>query len=263
MDQGSQPDQANGAFRRIVALCLALCLLPALALSAAKEERPEAVVSPVHIPGFTAPDVPEGERVEDDYFKNAILLGDSLASGLELYEVFPAMEIVYKTGLSPRSIAIKEKNFKLNGENATLVEYLKDKNPEVLYIWLGLNGVEGSGSSLVLANYHIMLNLLIEALPRTVIYLLELTPVRDDAAKKHSMLTNANVDRFNEGLYELATEHNVFLLQYHDIMLNEDGILKRPYCAGDGYHLLKAGHEAVVEYLYTHTVPLNDIWYFE
>lgn len=241
----------------MTALLLCACALSFAYPAIGEEERPPAVRSQVEIAEYPTPVVPESPRAEDSYFANAILVGDSLASGMELFEVFPAMNILYKTGLSPRAVALEFTPFKIEKEEVTLVDYLLAQDPDIVYLWLGLNGIEGSGSSLVLPHYHVMLNLLLEAMPDTLFYIMELTPVRDTATDKHEFLTNKNVNRFNEGLYALAEEHNVYILQYHDLMLNSKGELVGEYASSDGYHLRKTAHELIVDYIYTHTIPFE------
>jgi hypothetical protein len=213
------------------------------------------VTSPITLDEYPVPTVPECEPVSESYFINAMLIGDSLASGITLYDAMPELEVVYKIGLSPRAIAMGLRELKLDDAECTVPEYLEYHQPSVLYIWLGLNGVEGSGSKMVLENYDAMLNMIIDVLPNTLIYLIELTPVRPFAAEKKPMLTNANVNRFNTGLRKLAEEHNVYLLPIHNLYTNKYGEMHTSYAAGDGYHLRANGYTVLRDYLYSHAIP--------
>ncbi|GHU83798.1 hypothetical protein FACS1894196_4230 [Clostridia bacterium] len=239
---------------RRIAWLLLLCVACA---GVAIAETPPAVRSRVEIEGYPTPDVPE-RAAEAGYFADVVLVGDSLASGIPLYEVMPELEVMSKIGLSARG-ALTEKYFKVDGSDKRVLlrDALLARQPRAIYLWLGLNGVEGSASSLVLANYHLLLNHLLEALPDTVFYIVELTPVQKKAKDKHSMLTNGNVDRFNAGLRVLAQEHNVYILPINALLRTSDNVLSTKHGASDGYHIRKSGYTILVEYLRTHTVPLN------
>jgi len=247
----------------LIALLLALSPLPAAA-AAQEKERPPAVRSSVVVKGYPSPVVPQSERVDDSYFDDVLLVGDSLSSGIPHYKVMPALEVVYRIGLSPITVAEDGYVFFPNGKDkkgVKLTDFLAERNPRVLYLWLGLNGIEGNAASYILPYYHVMLNRLIEALPNTLIVLLEVTPVTKEAVKKKAALTNKNVDAFNAGLFELAREHNIYILQIHDGLLGKDGTVAKKFTASDGIHLSRAGYYEVVDYLYAHTLPLDlAIW---
>ncbi|MDR3051920.1 MAG: GDSL-type esterase/lipase family protein [Oscillospiraceae bacterium] len=244
-------------FLPFIALLL-LALLPIAVFAQGREQDiiPSAVQSSLVLADYPPPTIPERASVDDGYFSNAILVGDSLASGVPYYKVMPALEVLYHIGLAPRSIAADNVTFKLNGRSLTLPQYLAARNPDIVYIWLGLNGVDGSPAHMVLDNYDIMLDKLIGALPDTLFCLIELPPVALNATDRHHTLTNKNVNLFNIGLMQLAWKHNIYLLQIHDLLLKDD-ILPKKYAAADGYHLKKTAYEGIVNYLYTHTLPLR------
>ncbi|GHU83794.1 hypothetical protein FACS1894196_4210 [Clostridia bacterium] len=235
----------------------ALCLL-ALCIGCAGFAAPaQATQSDIVIAGYPAPYVPESARVPDSYFADAVLVGDSLATGIPLYDAMPAMKNVYaRTGLSPHTAATKEA-FLLHNKPSRLRALMVWRKPRVAYLWLGLNGVDGLSAERVLKSYDELLEQLISGLPNTLFYLMEVTPVQAKAASGHKMLNNDNINAFNEGLYALAQAHNIYVLPINAMLRDEDGRLDSDYAAGDGYHLRRKGYQAVVEYLYTHTIPLD------
>ncbi|MDR3050378.1 MAG: GDSL-type esterase/lipase family protein [Oscillospiraceae bacterium] len=241
--------------RGLAALLLALCLLPLCAWAASPPV--ETAQSNVRVKGYPTPWVPLRERVADSYFDDVLMLGDSLASGIPYYKVMPALNVVFRIGLAPGSIARDAKVMRQGRAYQTVPEHLRDLHPKVLYIWLGLNGVEGNPADEILGYYDTMLNRIIAALPDTLICLVELTPVTPEAVQNRGRLSNRNVNDFNAGLWRLAREHNVYLLRWHDTLLGDDGAINKKYASTDGYHLSKGAYRLLVDYLYTHTLPLD------
>jgi len=242
---------------KLTALLLALCMLPAISL-ATEEERPPAVRSNVIIKGYPPPIIPLSPRVDDSYFADILLVGDSLSSGIPHYKVMPALEVSYMIGVYARHIAESNEVVRKKGRKPmTLPDYLVEQDPRVVYIWIGLNDIEDHPAEQVLPHYHVMLNRLIEAMPNTLFCLMEVTPVTKDAQRRRRALSNQNVLDFNAGLYELAREHNIYLLQIHAGLMDDSGVIQPKLVDNDGFHLSRFGYIEVVDYLYTHTLPLD------
>lgn len=239
---------------RLTALLLALCLM-ALPV-AAEEAATPMVMSNVRHGTFPAPDVPACARVEDSYFEGAVLVGDSTAEPFDIHGVIPELEVLTVIGISPRTAATN-KIFKHEKQACTLAEKLVAMQPSMVYLWLGSNGVDTKPADLVLDDYDALLNVLLAALPDTLFYLIELTPVKLVAQEQYRNYTNERVDAFNEGLREVAQRHNVYVLPVNFLMKNEKGLLDGEYGAGDGIHLRAPAYDVLAQYLYTHTIPME------
>lgn len=214
------------------------------------------VMSNFRHPVFQTPDVPVCAPVEDGFFAGSVLVGDSVAEGLNIHSVIPEMEILSVIGISPRTAAT-DRIFSHDRKICTLAEKLVAMQPRMVYLWLGSNGLDTKPADMVIEDYDRLLNVLLSALPDTVFYLVEVTPVKLVAQEKYANLTNERVDRFNEGLRDVARRHNVYLLPVNFLLRNEKGLLDSEYGAGDGIHLRKPAYEALAAYFYTHTVPLE------
>ncbi|GHU83796.1 hypothetical protein FACS1894196_4220 [Clostridia bacterium] len=238
---------------RALALGILLCLLAGAAVA----ETPPTVRSQVEIEGYPVPDVPERDA-EEGYFAGAVLAGDSIAGGVLSSKTVPELDVIFQVGMSAHD-AIGRRYFKAEkGDKlVSLRDALVARKPRIVYLWMGLNGVASSAPWQVLESYHLLLNQLIEALPDTLFYLIEVTPVRKSAQNTSALLTNKNVDKFNEGLRALALEHNVYLLPVNALLRNENDLLDGQYAGGGGYHLATEAYTVLADYFYTHTVPLD------
>lgn len=267
----------TGYAARLTALLLALCLLAPVAqatdganmcvlapgvYNSAAEVPEEIEVGPMVMSNFRhatfpTPDVPACARVDDAYFDGAVLIGDSVAAGLGTHQLIPQMEVLAEVGLSARTAATDQR-FTTGGQPATLVEKLAAEQPSMIYIWLGSNGIDTKDATRVIEDYDRLLNRLLAALPDTPVYLIEATPVKRIASERYAGLTNERVDAFNAMLYEVAKRHNVYLLPVNFLLKGENGLLTPEYGAGDGIHLRKAAYEVLADYLYTHTIPVEN-----
>ena len=52
--------------------------------------------------------VPESERVRSDYFNDAVFIGDSLTTGIELYNILPDTTVLASTGINLDTIDSKQ-----------------------------------------------------------------------------------------------------------------------------------------------------------
>lgn len=231
----------------MLAVCVGSYAVPA--------QADEVIASTFCHPDVAVPDVPPCVRVEDDAFRKAVLVGDSLADGLAIHNVIPQLQLLSRIGLSPRT-ALTNQTFKNNGKPVTLREKLPVMRPTAVYFWLGSNGLDAApDAERILYDYGRMLDRLLPALQGIPVYLLEITPVQHLTHERYSNFTNELVDTFNEGLRALAQSRNVYLLPINALLKDADGMLRPEYAAEDGIHLRGPAYEIIAEYLYTHVLP--------
>lgn len=235
----------TSAYRRlkhILPLLLVLCFMTAPAVA---EDIP-------------SPEVPLCTRVDDAYFSDAVLVGDSLADGLALHNVIPELMILSRIGLSPRT-ALTDTSFKHGGKPVTIVRKLAGLRPGAIYIWLGSNGLDAAtgDAEQVSDEYDRLIGKIRAALPDTPLYLLEVTPVMTLEAAQYATFTNEKIDAFNEALREIAIRHKAHLLPVNALLRDAEGLLDAQYAAKDGIHLQKAAYETLADYLYTHALALE------
>lgn len=231
--------------RKLCLLALLTCSLLFLATSAFSAS-------------IIAPDVLEYPRVEDAYFKGAILIGDSMADGLALHNLIPELQMLSRIGMTPSS-AMTDTSFKNDGEAVTVVDKIPVMRPTAVYVWLGANALVGVAPDRVIRDYDRLLTRMAKQVPATTpFYLLEVTPVRALSGERYANFTNERIDTFNTALYDLAKRHgSTYLLPVNSLLKNADGLLDASFAADDGIHLLRPAYEILADYLYTHAIPLE------
>ena len=263
------------------AVCLALIIIPSLgsgpAQSAAAQSpevprtlpsaspTPEATPTPTPTPeptptpvpalDFTQP-VPESEEVEMDYFSDALFIGDSRTDGLRLYSGIQGADFYCYKGLTIFEVD-ERKIVELNGSTYSVVEAL-EKGPQYakIYISLGVNELGYYNDDAYHQAFSEFLDTVKTLQPDAIIYLENLVPVNPQKCAEYKQPYYVNNDRvaaYNAIYPQLATEHQVALLDVASALSDENGILPADATA-DGVHFTKAWYQKWLAYLMNHTV---------
>ena len=263
------------------AVCLALIIIPSLgsgpAQSAAAQSpevprtlpsaspTPEATPTPTPTPeptptpvpalDFTQP-VPESEEVEMEYFEDALFIGDSRTDGLRLYSGIQGADFYCYKGLTIFEVD-ERKIVELNGNSYSVVEAL-EKGPQYakIYISLGVNELGYYNDDAYHQAFSEFLDTVKALQPNAIIYLENLVPVNPQKCaeyKQPSYVNNDRVAAYNAIYPQLATEHQVALLDVASALSDENGILPADATA-DGVHFTKAWYQKWLAYLMNHTV---------
>lgn len=223
----------------------------------------EKVAEETFVPYDFAAVVPLVDRAEDDWFADAVFIGDSRTEGLALYGgIVGATFLTYK-GISVFDV-VEESSMKIifqEGEYYTVLEALALGVYEKIYISLGVNELGYPDKQ---DYYDAMINLIaqVRALqPDGVIYLQTVVPVNQELSKAWGMddyVNNENVAIYNDILHEIAAVEEVLLVDIAVGLSDEEGILSADVTS-DGVHFTKEWYQTWREYLLTHTV--DEWWY--
>ena len=216
---------------------------------------PEPTPTPVPALDFTQP-VPESEEVEMEYFEDALFIGDSRTDGLRLYSGIQGADFYCYKGLTIFEVD-ERKIVELNGNSYSVVEAL-EKGPQYakIYISLGVNELGYYNDNAYHQAFSEFLDTVKALQPNAIIYLENLVPVNPQKCaeyKQPSYVNNDRVAAYNAIYPQLATEHQVALLDVASALSDENGILPADATA-DGVHFTKAWYQKWLAYLMNHTV---------
>lgn len=202
--------------------------------------------------------LPQTPPVDVSYFTQASFLGDSLTQGMQIYDTgLPNANFCAYKGVGPNAVVNGTTCKRSDGVEEVPMEALAAQQPKVLYVLLGTNvlGRDGDYANF-LTYYRLMLDMIHQQLPDTIVYVQSITPVRPEvsAEERHAGLNRDRLCRINDELAAIALEKNCYFLNLWEALADENGDLKAEYAQPDGYHLKPEGYTAWVEYLSTHTV---------
>lgn len=230
-------------------MILGLMLLCAVSCALA-EDAPAAFCNPDMPPPFAE----EHEPVGDEYFEDAVFIGDSMMEYVEMYELIPTAHYVWKIGMSPGSVGHKDFRVRGSSERLSGYDYAASFSPKKLYIWLGANGLDTSTSDAVLANYEKLADRLIEKFPDALIYVISPPPTTYARMTERDHVPVKRYVNFEEKLRELAERRGFYYIDMYHLVADAQGYLPTGYSMGDGYHLNREALTLMTDYIRTHTV---------
>lgn len=201
--------------------------------------------------------VPQTKPVDNSYFDDALFIGDSISKGLWVYEVLPKSNVIADQNVGINQIVAGEAVYNgKGGQKVTLYQAIEQSGitPKKLYILLGSNGIPGFDNDYHINFYYKLIDEIKAKFPNTVIYVQSVTPITKAASSKRKTFTTEKINDFNELVYKMAQEENVYFLNVEDALMDGDGRLNAEYAGGDGIHMLKSGYVALLDYYKNHTV---------
>ncbi len=220
-------------------------------------QNPEA---PGDMVGEEVPPEPEIVigRVEEDYFADALFLGDSRTVGLGQYGSFRDIATFYaSTGmtiyklLGAEIVEVPEQQ-----EKITVEEALQHQGFGKIYIMMGINEVGGGTPESFAKAYGEVIARIQELQPDAIIYIEGILKVTTARSEKGDYINNEAIEARNEALSQLADGERIFYLDVNQAVCDEDGGLVKDYTS-DGVHLKAKYLSLWEEYLKDNAVLIN------
>lgn len=199
--------------------------------------------------------VPQSEAVGDEYFKDAVFIGNSRTQGLRLYSGLKDTTWLCSVGLNVETVYTDR--FSVNGKELSAVDALAELAPGKLYIMLGLNELGWKSTDLFAEKYGGIIDAALAANPDCVVYVQSILPVSAGQDAAGTWCNNSNVNKFNSRLMLLAEEKGVNYLNVASAVAGEDGRLPGG-STPDGIHLTPNCCVDWLNYLKTHTVTEDE-----
>lgn len=198
--------------------------------------------------------LPQSAKVDNAYFEDAIFFGDSISTGIPIYQVAGSPDTVAVKGLSPNNILTEALVVTPSGESMTVLDAAKQYGEKKkVYIMLGSNGLWMDKKSFI-QNYNAFINAVKEQYPGAVIYLQSMPPVTTEAKKLYPDADNAVIRELNESIAQLAKQNGVYFVDVAQALTDAEGNLPMEASPTDGMHLTPEYYQKWFEYLKTHTV---------
>lgn len=228
-----------------------------------EEDSPQEVLP--ENPGQGEPETetqPEEERpaktwgtVGEEYFDDALFIGDSRTVGLRDYGNFGEKTTFYaSTGLTIFKLFTAEIVEKEGQRNKISVEEaLGERQFRKIYLMLGINelgtgDVERFEKAYAEAVEHIR-----ELQPEAVIYIQSIMKVTVERSEEGDYITNEGIVGRNEAICGLADGESVFYLDVNEVVIDETGGMNPEYTT-DGVHLKAIFIPLWKEFLKSHAI---------
>ena len=214
---------------------------PVTEAPAESDSEPETEPEPEEPAGFTA--------VDERYFSDALLIGDSRTDGVRLYH--PIGEAKYYCTTSMNIYKLMDSTESAYGYSG-LRELLEGETFGKIYIMLGIN--EAGYSTESYANkYREAVEEIRSLQPDALIYIQSILYVTQNKENKDPVFSTENLQEKNERLKELANGVDIFYLEVNDALNDGTDHLPSDY-TNDGVHMKSKYYYLWTDYLLEHAV---------
>ena len=220
---------------------------------------PEPTPSPTPEPTPVPVELGPTEDAGQEYIDKIVFLGDSSIYWLAGLNMLPFTQVwtdsigtmsLFNVPSDP--IAYYDPANPTVAESLLIPECAARRQPEILIITLGLNGIAMLNEEQFKGYYTDMLAAIQQASPNTKIILQSILPVMDSRVPKG--ISNEKINTANQWVYAIAEQMGVRYLNSHDVLMDETGNLRTDYNndLAMGIHMNTTGFEALLQNIRTH-----------
>lgn len=201
---------------------------------------------------------PQYRTVEDDYFSDAVFIGDSRTMGLFEYGGLEEISTFY----SSRGLTIFEMFDAAiayapgSKKKISVEEALEQSTFSKIYLMLGINEMGGNLDPFV-NRYQEVIDHLKELQPDAIIYVQAIIKVTEERSKQGDYITNEGIEMRNEAISQMADNEKVFYLDVNPLICDESGGMIPSYTT-DGVHLKAKYIEIWKDFLKSHAICLDE-----
>ena len=195
------------------------------------------------------PETYEFTEVDEDYFTDALFIGDSRTVGLSEYCEPLDERATFYSKVSLTIYTVMDKEFVKTDEGKISVDAaLRENQFSKIYIMLGLNEI-GTGDTEYFFNaYKEVIDRIMELQPDAIIYIQSIMHVTAEKAHGDKNFNNEKINARNEAIAQLADQKKIFYIDMNEAVDDEDGNLDKSL-SFDGVHLKASSYERWYEFL--------------
>lgn len=220
--------------------------------------EPETV--PETVPEETVPEYREPAEivytsVEDDYFADALFIGDSRTVGMFEYggledistffaekglTIYKLLETMVKDPADPQ-------------REITIEQALSEKQYAKIYLMVGINEMGTGTPETFLEKYAEVVKRIQELQPGAILYVQGILKVTTERSDKGDYINNEGIEVRNEGLTQIVDNVTSYYLDVNPIVCDDTGGMEPSYTF-DGVHLKAQYIQLWKDFLKTHVV---------
>lgn len=192
----------------------------------------------------------EFTAVTEDYFDDALFIGDSRTVGLWEYGGIEERADFYaQTSLTIYNILTKP-FIELEGEEEklTVEQALTKKQFGKIYLMVGINELGTGDVDYFMDEYRKVIGRIRQLQPDAVLFIEGIMRVADKKDKEDAIFNNTNINARNEAIAKLANNETIFYIDVNDVVCDENGALIETYTT-DSVHLKAAYYKIWKQFL--------------
>ncbi len=191
-------------------------------------------------------------QVPADYFDDALFIGDSRVTGVELYSGWDNLTYYAEGGMTIYNM-FQSKVAKVDGQTMTIEEALQKCSFGKIYLEIGINEMGTGTVDSFMEAYEAAVAKLQELQPDAIIYVCGIMYVKQSKSESDPIFNNPAIQEKNDRIAELADGENIFYLDINEVVTDESGHLNPDY-TWDEVHLLGKYDVIWLEYFSSHGI---------
>lgn len=196
----------------------------------------------------------EFTKVGENYFRDAVFIGDSRTAGIELYAGFENTTFFAATSLN--IFDFDKRKININGTKMTIKDALSQYQFSKVYLMIGINDVGISTVDTFYNTYSEVVKEIQRLQPDAIIFIeanLHVTKTKSNADRT---INNENIEARNQRIASLADGERIFYIDVNDSTLcDEDGNLLEEY-TWDQVHLEAKYYPIWKQFIMEHGIVL-------
>ena len=199
------------------------------------------------------------DTVGNEYFDDALFIGDSRIEGMSLYSTIKNATFYAKQGTTIYKILgekIVDMNIDGKDKKVSVAKALKEKKFAKVYIMLGINELGYKTSEEFGEEYQKVVNVIKKLQPDAKIFVMAIMNVTEAYHKAEPVYNNVNINSKNVQIAKIADGKRVFYLDVNEAVCDKNGFVKSKY-AWDGVHLKAEYYVLIDEFLKKHAIENN------
>ena len=192
------------------------------------------------------------EPMDKSYLDKIVLAGDSVIWKFGTFKIFPSDRVWAKPCEGPGNFNTQKVVYKNAQTDYTLADLVKEKQPEYLYLHMGICNCD-QDNVLAFANYYEkVIDYIREVSPKTKLVIMSLVPQVKEYMSWIPKRNNVIINKYNYYLADVCAKKGVPFLNVAEVLKNSSGLGNPNYYFDDGYHPNTAGMKKILEYINTH-----------
>lgn len=201
------------------------------------------------------PETYEFCRVEEDYFDDALFIGDSRTQGLLEYGGIEDRATFYcQTSLTVYDLFAKEKAFiREEGEKLTLTQALERHQFGKIYLMIGINEMGTGTPESFFEEYARAVYRIRELQPDAILFVQGIMRVAGEKNASDPIFNNTNINIRNVEIATLEDRKDIFYIDVNEVVCDESGNLYGDWTF-DQIHLKAKYYQVWKEFLLDHGI---------
>lgn len=194
-------------------------------------------------------------QVTQEYFDDALLIGDSRAEGVKLYSGWDNLTYYAEGGMTIYNM-FQSQTAQVDGRKASIEEALQNHSFGKIYLEIGINEMGTGTVDSFMEAYEEAVTRLRELQPDAILYVCGIMYVKQSKSESDPIFNNPNIQARNDRIAQLADGEHIFYLDINELVTDETGNLNPDY-TWDEVHLLGKYDSLWLDYFCSHGIVKN------